>query len=55
MSVNVNERIRGLSLTQCKKIEVRAAELIAEGMILRELRRACQRSGLPALQNHTQR
>ena len=40
MSRNVNEIIRKLSPTQRKKVEARAAELIAEEMTLQELRRA---------------
>jgi DNA-binding XRE family transcriptional regulator len=40
MAVNVNDKIRKLSPTQRKKVEARAAELIAEEMTLRDLRRA---------------
>ena len=40
MAVNVEDKIRKLSTTQRKKVEVRAAELIAEEMTLRELRKA---------------
>src|SRR5207244_10530598 len=40
MPVNVNVKIRKLSSAQRKKVEARAAELIAEEMTLRELRRA---------------
>ena len=40
MTVNVNEKIRKLSPSRRKKVEARAAELIAEEMTLRELRRA---------------
>ena len=40
MSRNVNEIIRTLNSTQRKKVEARAAELIAEEMTLQELRRA---------------
>lgn len=40
MPVNVDEEIRKLSVAQRKKVEVRAAELIAEEMTLRELRKA---------------
>jgi transcriptional regulator with XRE-family HTH domain len=40
MSRNVNDIIRTLSPTQRKKVEARAAELIAEEMTLQELRRA---------------
>jgi DNA-binding XRE family transcriptional regulator len=40
MAVNVNDKIRKLSPAQRKKVEVRAAELIAEEMTLSELRKA---------------
>jgi transcriptional regulator with XRE-family HTH domain len=40
MSVNVNEIIRKLSPAERKKIEDRAAEIIAEEMSLRDLRKA---------------
>jgi DNA-binding XRE family transcriptional regulator len=40
MPVKVEERIRKLSPARRKKIEARAAELIAEEMTLRKLRRA---------------
>jgi DNA-binding XRE family transcriptional regulator len=40
MSRNVNDIVRTLSSTQRKKVEARAAELIAEEMTLQELRRA---------------
>ncbi len=40
MPVNVDEEIRKLSVAQRKKVAVRAAELIAEEMTLRELRKA---------------
>jgi DNA-binding XRE family transcriptional regulator len=40
MAVDVNDKIRRLSTTQRKRIEARTAELIAEEMTLRELRRA---------------
>jgi len=40
MSRNVNDIIRTLSPAQRKKLEARAAELIAEEMTLQELRRA---------------
>ena len=40
MPVNVDDKIRELSAAQRKKVEVRAAELIAEEMTLRELRKA---------------
>jgi DNA-binding XRE family transcriptional regulator len=40
MAVNVNEKIKKLSPAQRKKVEARAAELIAEEMTLRELRKA---------------
>ncbi len=40
MATNVNDVIKKLSPVQRRKVEVRAAELIAEEMSLRELRRA---------------
>ena len=40
MSTNVNDKIKKLSPAQRKKVEVRADELIAEEMTLRELRHA---------------
>lgn len=40
MPTNVNDVIARLSPVQRKKVEARAAELIAEEMTLRELRRA---------------
>ena len=40
MAVNVNDKIRKLSPAQRKKVDARAAELIAEEMTLRELRKA---------------
>ena len=40
MAVNVEDKIRKLSIAQRKKVEVRAAELTAEEMTLRELRKA---------------
>ena len=40
MAVNVDDKIRKLSPAQRKKVEARAAELIAEEMTLRELREA---------------
>ena len=40
MPVNVNDKIRKLSAARRKKVEARAAELIAEEMTLRELRKA---------------
>jgi transcriptional regulator with XRE-family HTH domain len=40
MSVNVNDKIKKLSPAQRKKVEARAAELIAEEMTLQELRKA---------------
>lgn len=40
MPVNVNEKIKKLSAAQRRKIERRVAELIAEEMSLRELRKA---------------
>ena len=42
MAVNVEDKIRKLSIAQRKKVEVRVAELIAEEMTLRELRKARQ-------------
>ena len=40
MPTNVNDKIKTLRPAQRKKVEVRAAQLIAEEMPLRELRRA---------------
>src|SRR6476620_6564213 len=40
MAINVEDKIRKLSPAQRKKVEARAAELIAEEMTLRELRHA---------------
>ncbi|MGH9686815.1 MAG: XRE family transcriptional regulator [Candidatus Acidiferrales bacterium] len=40
MSVNVNEVIRKLTPAERKKVEDRAAEIIAEEMSLRDLRKA---------------
>jgi transcriptional regulator with XRE-family HTH domain len=40
MAVNVDEKIKKLSPTQRKKVEARAAELIAEQMTLHQLRKA---------------
>src|SRR5258708_3576383 len=40
MSTNVNDKIKKLSPVQRKKVEARAAQLIAEEMTLRELRHA---------------
>jgi DNA-binding XRE family transcriptional regulator len=40
VSVNVNEKIRKLNTAQRKRVEARAAELVAEEMTLRELRKA---------------
>jgi transcriptional regulator with XRE-family HTH domain len=40
MPVNVNVKIRKLSPVRRKKVEARAAELIAEEMTLRDLRKA---------------
>ena len=40
MAVNVNDKIKKLSPMQRRKFESRAAELIAEEMTLRQLRRA---------------
>ena len=40
MTVNVDDKIQKLSASQRKKVEARAAELVAEEMTLRELRHA---------------
>jgi DNA-binding XRE family transcriptional regulator len=40
MAVNVDDKFRKLSSAQRKKVEARAAQLIAEEMTLRELRKA---------------
>jgi predicted XRE-type DNA-binding protein len=40
MSVNVNEEVRKLGSAERKKVEHRAAEIIAEEMSLRDLRKA---------------
>ncbi len=40
MATNVDEKIKKLSPAQRRKVEARAAELIAEEMTLRELRHA---------------
>ncbi len=40
MSKNVNEIVKGLSPVQRKRVETRAAQLIAEEMTLREVRKA---------------
>jgi DNA-binding XRE family transcriptional regulator len=40
MPTNVNEKIKNLTPAQRKKVEARAAQLIAEEMTLRELRQA---------------
>jgi DNA-binding XRE family transcriptional regulator len=40
MPVNVNDKIKRLSPAQRRKVEARAAALVAEEMTLRELRRA---------------
>jgi DNA-binding XRE family transcriptional regulator len=40
MAVNVEDKIRKLSPARRRKVEARAAQLIAEEMTLRELRRA---------------
>ena len=40
MATNVDDKIKKLSPVQRKKVETRAAELIAEEMTLRELRHA---------------
>jgi DNA-binding XRE family transcriptional regulator len=42
MSKNVNDIIKKLSPAQRKKVEARAAQLIAEEMTLRQLRQACK-------------
>ena len=42
MPENVNEKIKKLSPSHRKKVEARAAELIAEEMTLRDLRKARQ-------------
>ena len=42
MSRNVNDIIRKLTPAQRKKVEARAAQLIAEEMTLRQLRQACR-------------
>jgi DNA-binding XRE family transcriptional regulator len=42
MPRNVNEIIRKLSPAQRKKVERRSAQLMAEEMTLRQLRRACR-------------
>jgi hypothetical protein len=42
MPRNVNDIIRKLNLRRRKKIETRAAQLIAEEMTLRQLRQACR-------------
>ncbi|HXA49105.1 MAG TPA: helix-turn-helix domain-containing protein [Candidatus Acidoferrum sp.] len=40
MATNVNDKIKKLGPGQRRKVEARAAELVAEEMTLRELRRA---------------
>jgi transcriptional regulator with XRE-family HTH domain len=40
MPVNVNDKVRSLPSSQRRKVEARAAELMAEEMTLRELRKA---------------
>ena len=40
MPVNVDNKIKKLSVARRKKVELRAAELIAEEMTLRDLRKA---------------
>ena len=40
MPSNINDKLRTLSSAQRKKVKARAAQLIAEEMTLRELRRA---------------
>ena len=42
MPVNVEDKIKNLSPSQRKKVEARAAELLAEEMTLRDLRKARQ-------------
>ena len=42
MPRNVNDIIRNLPARQRKKVEARAAQLIAEEMTLRQLRQACR-------------
>src|SRR5256885_6004679 len=42
MSRNVNDIIRKLPPGQRKKVEARAAQLVAEEMTLRQLRQACR-------------
>jgi DNA-binding XRE family transcriptional regulator len=42
MSVNIRDKIGKLNAAQRKKVEDRAAELIAEEMSLRDVRRACK-------------
>src|SRR5437660_11555950 len=42
MSRNVNDIIKKLSPAQRRKVEARAAQLIAEEMTLRQLRQACR-------------
>ena len=42
MARNVNDIIKGLSAAQRRKVEARAAQLIAEEMTLREVRKACR-------------
>jgi len=47
MTVNVNNKIKKLSPAQRKKVEARAAALIAEEMTLRELRKARMLTQVP--------
>ena|SRR5579863_4692245 len=42
MSRNVDDIIKKLTPAQRKKVEIRAAQLIAEEMTLRQLRQACK-------------
>jgi len=42
MHKNVNDIIRSLPPAQRKKVEARAAQLIAEEMTMRQLRKACR-------------
>lgn len=40
MPVNINDKFKKLSAAQKKRVETRAAEIVAEQMTLRELRKA---------------
>ncbi len=44
MTVNIDDKIRKLSPARPKKVEARAAALIAEAMTLREIRKARKRT-----------